>query len=266
MLKVLIVDDSPEDRAIYKRHINKKFNSSCDLIECENGQEGIDSCKRENPDCILLDYSLPDMDGLEFLSLINERGYSGAVIMLTGQGSEAVAVEAMKGGADDYLVKNNFSSASLFKAITKSVNHNKMDETKKWKTQALVDPLTQVLNRNAYNLTMEQTIRDIQRYKDPTAFLVVDIDHFKRLNDSFGHKTGDEVLRLVAVAINNCVRSSDYIFRYGGEEFVVLLKKISMEQAERVAEKIRREVEENFHSHKGQKLEPDPEFGSDRIS
>ncbi len=254
-LKILIVDDSPEDREVYTRHLKKCMDaSSYCTFESETGQEGIQLCKDENPDCILLDYLLPDMDGLEFLSILKEKGYPGAVIMLTGQGSEAVAVDAMKSGAQDYLVKDKFSPEALHNAIVKAIHNNKLDETKKWKTQALVDPLTKVLNRNAYNLTLEQIIRDYRRYKDPTILMVADIDHFKKLNDDYGHKTGDLVLNSVATSLNHTIRASDFVFRYGGEEFVILLKKCSLDQGKKVAEKIRQQVEEIFPIEKGQKL------------
>ncbi len=254
-LKILIVDDGPEDRETYSRHLKKSFtDSDYSLFESETGHEGIQLCKEESPDCILLDYSLPDMDGLEFLSLLKERGYSGTVIMLTGQGNETVAVEAMKGGVQDYLIKNNISSEALHSTIIKAVKANKLDETKRWKTQALVDPLTKVLNRNAYNLTLEQIIRDFRRYKDSTLLIVADIDHFKKLNDDYGHKTGDRVLCSVASSMNNSIRSSDFIFRYGGEEFVILLKKCSLDQGQIVAEKIRSQVEEDNYLENGKNL------------
>lgn len=254
-IKILIVDDGPEDREVYTRHLKNGFeNINYHIFESETGQEGIQLCKEESPDCILLDYLLPDMDGLEFLSLLREKGYPGAVIMLTGQGSETVAVKAMKGGVQDYLIKNSFSSQDLHNAIVKAVKDNNLDETKRWKTQALVDPLTKVLNRNAYNLTLEQTIRDFRRYKDHTILMVADIDHFKKLNDNYGHKTGDRVLRSVASSLNNSIRASDFVFRYGGEEFVILLKKCSLDQGKKVAEKIRRQVEKKFSLDKGQKL------------
>ncbi len=254
-IKILIVDDGPEDREVYARHLKKGFDGSdYSIVECKTGQEGIQHCIEETPDCILLDYLLPDMDGLEFLSLLKEKGYPGAVIMLTGQGSEIVAVEAMKGGAQDYLIKDNFSWQALHSAIVTAVHNNNLDETKKWKTQALVDPLTEVLNRNAYNLTLEQTLRDFRRYKDPTLLIIVDIDHFKKFNDNYGHKSGDDVLRSVAKSLNHSIRTSDFVFRYGGDEFVILLKKCSLEKGEQVAEKIRRQVEKKFTGEKGQKL------------
>lgn len=249
------MDDGLEDRETYTRLLkNGLGESSYHIVESATGQEGIQLCKEESPDCILLDYLLPDMDGLEFLTLLKEKGYPGAVVMLTGQGSEKVAVAAMKGGAQDYLVKDNFSSEMLHSAIAKAVHDNKLDEAKKWKTQALLDPLTQVLNRNAYNLTLEQTMRDFRRYKDPTLLIIADIDHFKKLNDKYGHKFGDDILRSIAMFLNNSIRASDLIFRYGGDEFVILLKKCSLKKGEQVAEKIRGQVEEKFSLKKGQNL------------
>ncbi|GJL80084.1 MAG: diguanylate cyclase response regulator [Nitrospinaceae bacterium] len=265
LLKILIVDDGMEDRQIYKRHLTKSFNSNSTIFECETGQEGIRLCNEENPDCILLDYSLPDMDGLEFLTLLRERGYPGAVIMLTGQGSEEVAVEAMKGGALDYLIKNELSTQTLHTTILEAVNHNEMDEAKKWKTQALIDPLTQVLNRNAYDLSIEQVIHEYRRYKDPTVLVIADIDDFKMYNDNFGHKTGDQVLRSVAISIKNSIRSSDLVFRYGGEEFAIILKKVSIDQAKKVCEKIRSEVENRFFPDRVRKLDVTISLGATAI-
>ena len=245
-LKILIVDDGAEDRVAHLRYLKETFNSKCSFLECETGEEGIQATKNEKPDCILLDYLLPDMDGLDFLSLVSNSGYAGAVIMLTGQGNESVAVKAMKGGASDYLVKSNFSPEVLHNSIMSAVSSVKFDETKKWKTQALVDPLTNTLNRNAYNLAMEQVIRDFKRYKDPTVLIVADIDNFKKINDQHGHLAGDKVIRSIAASINNTLRASDLVFRYGGEEFVLLLKKISLDQARIVAEKIRQQVESHY--------------------
>jgi diguanylate cyclase (GGDEF)-like protein len=253
-LKILIVDDSPQDRAAYARQLKQGFPSQYSLLECEIGQEGIQLIKEQDPDCILLDYMLPDMNGLEFLSVLNQKGFLGATIMLTGQGNESVAVKAMKGGAHDYLVKDSFSSAELYDTIINAVNSNQNNETKKWKNQALVDSLTKVLNRNAYDLTLEQMMRDFKRYKDPTVLIVADIDHFKKFNDLYGHKAGDNILQLVATSISDSVRGSDLVFRYGGEEFVVLLKKCSLEMAQKVAEKIRQEVEAVIAKKESQEL------------
>ncbi len=253
-LKILIVEDNPDDCALYLRELGNDVNSNFSFSIGETGEQGVQLCLEENPDCILLDYMLPDMDGIEFLSLINKKGYQGAVIMVTGQGDESVAVKAIKGGANDYIVKEKFSKKGFFDVVIDAIDSNEGDETKKWKTKALVDSLTGALNRTAYNMSMEQTIRQFKRYEEPTVLAVVDIDHFKSFNDSYGHKVGDNVLKVVAASIVNSVRPSDLVFRYGGEEFTILLKRINTESAQVVAERIRENVEYLKVLHEGQKL------------
>jgi len=252
-LKILTIDDNPEDRELYRRFLRKFFMVNFDVLECGTGQEGLQMLKKVKPDCILLDFMLPDMDGIDFLSSLNTHGFPGSIIMLTGQGSETVAVEALKKGAHDYLIKDKFSAKELSDTILDAVNSNQIDETKKWKTQALVDSLTQVLNRTAYNLNIEQMIRDYQRFKDPTILAIADIDFFKKFNDRYGHKCGDQILRSVASSINGSVRASDIVYRYSGEEFVIILKKTELDRAEKIIENIRMQVVQNFSEQNGGK-------------
>jgi two-component system, sensor histidine kinase len=117
--RVLIVDDAPEDRETYRRQLQHEGRALVETLEAQSGEQGLLLCRMERPDCVLLDFSLPDMDGLEFLDqLRNERGEGmPALIMLTGQGNEAVAVQAMKRGAQDYLVKGSTDAAALRRAI-----------------------------------------------------------------------------------------------------------------------------------------------------
>ena len=112
--------------------------------------------------------------------------------------------------------------------------------------QALVDPLTNVLNRSAYNLKMVQLTHEFKRYNEEWALLMLDIDRFKKFNDDFGHKLGDKVLKSVAGTVSDSIRASDQILRYGGEEFVVILIRINANNATQLAEKICRQVEKDY--------------------
>ena len=117
--RILIVDDSPEDRELYRRRIVESCERKYVFRETESGEEGLQLCRVDRPHCILLDYSLPDLDGLEFLARLRaEQGETAfPVVMLTGQGNETVAVRAMKAGAQDYLVKGRVTGDSLCHAV-----------------------------------------------------------------------------------------------------------------------------------------------------
>ncbi|HWM90556.1 MAG TPA: response regulator [Thermoanaerobaculia bacterium] len=119
-LRILIVDDSPEDRELYKRLLGQDPEQEYDFLEAELGEDGLELAREERPDCLLLDYRLPDVDGLEFLTRLLQDGLV-PVIVLTGQGSESVAVQAMKGGAQDYLLKGAISRQELWRAVQNAV-------------------------------------------------------------------------------------------------------------------------------------------------
>jgi signal transduction histidine kinase len=123
LVRILIVDDSPEDREIYRRLLQQDTDHRYDFLETDLGEEGLRLARDEGPDCLLLDYRLPDLDGLEFLSRLKaERPVPPVpVIVLTGQGNESVAVEAMKGGAQDYLLKGAITRQSLQRAVLNAI-------------------------------------------------------------------------------------------------------------------------------------------------
>ena len=147
-LRILIVDDSPEDRALYQRLLIGKSNDEYRFVEVELGEEGLAVCRSEPPDCILLDYRLPDLDGVEFLhALVGEAdGLIVPTIMLTGLGSETLVAEVMKAGAADYIPKSILSSSSLERAIANA--------TEKHRLQAAIAKQRQIL---------EQTNQELQR-------------------------------------------------------------------------------------------------------
>lgn len=163
---------------------------------------------------------------------------------------------ALKEAIISEIRKVKVSSQSITKELneyrrtTQSLS-SKLEQTE---AKALVDALTNVLNRNAYNMKISQMVREFSRTNVPFCLLVVDIDHFKKFNDQYGHKAGDRVLRSVAASIQESLRASDLVFRYGGEEFVVLLTGVQVGNVSKLAEKVRQEVEKDYFIDKEKKM------------
>jgi diguanylate cyclase len=159
---------------------------------------------------------------------------------------------ALKDGIIAEIKKVRISSQSIKKELneyrrtTQSLS-SKLEQTE---AKALVDALTNVLNRNAYNMKISQMIREFSRVNEPFCLLVIDIDHFKKFNDQYGHKAGDRVLRSVAASVQESLRASDLVFRYGGEEFVVILGGADLGIAAKLAEKVRQGVEKDYYIDK----------------
>jgi signal transduction histidine kinase len=124
-INVLIIDDCSEDRFVYKNFLQKNEEISFIIQECETGEEGLEICTTSKPDCLLLDYNLPDLDGLEILSELSPLTFS--VIMLTGEGTQQIAVQALKSGAQDYLIKGEITPSILNQSILSAVKMFKLE-------------------------------------------------------------------------------------------------------------------------------------------
>jgi two-component system cell cycle response regulator len=244
---VLLVDDSAEDRATYERLITRVSPDEVyTFTSAETVAEALVLCQRTRFDCVLLDYLLPEGDGLNLLAGLKrpEEPLLVPVIVLTGQGDETVAVKAMKSGAQDYLSKNRVTSESLHRAMHHAMETvallRKIEEQRAELTRlATLDELTGLYNRRFFMRRLHEEIERATRYGSPLSLLLLDVDHFKRVNDNYGHLVGDAVLASLAEIIRGTFRRTDVAARYGGEEFCALLTQTDLAGAEQVAERLR---------------------------
>jgi len=199
-------------------------------------------------DLLLLDLQLGDMDGADICRRIkaDSRFDTRQVIMLTGRSSSNDKVAGFARGADDYITKP-FQHEELLARVRAAkrvidLQNELLALTRRLEEISVTDSLTGVYNRRHMAVTLQQAFDHAIRYQRPLSLTIVDVDFFKRINDSMGHQAGDEVLAEVARRFGGSIRSSDYVARYGGEEFLILLPETRFEEALTFAEKLRNAI------------------------
>ena len=240
-LRILVVDDSRDDRELLRRLVERGFEQETIVAETETAEEALERIRLAEPHCILLDHQLPDCDGLAFLSALRlVHGAAIPVVMLTGSGDELLAVQALKRGAQDYLPKSSVGADSLRRAVLGAMKQ--AAEQAALQRSARTDALTDTLNRATLVERLQEETERARRHRKPVCVLMLDLDHFKRVNDAFGHRIGDAVLERTGRLLRASLRAGDFVGRYGGEEFCVVLTDTGLDGARVVAERIRRQV------------------------
>jgi diguanylate cyclase (GGDEF)-like protein len=248
--RLLIVDDD----ARYARALGELLSESFSNLFITHVTTIDEACRRVDTgaiDMVILDLGLPDSDGLESLERLSGCVTEIPIIVLTSRADEALALSALKSGAEDYLVKDTVDQATLARSMRYALERHRVIRdlgrvTKELQVAnasleklTLLDPLTELLNRRGLQQALTREIKRIERESIEVLVLLVDIDDFKRVNDSFGHAVGDVALQEIALRLRNCVRGVDYACRIGGDEFLLLLPNADREEAARIAERAR---------------------------
>lgn len=245
---LLIIDDSTSIRQQICSTMadNGLFQK---ILQAGDGVEGFKLLVSEDVDIILCDIEMPGIDGLKFLALLQSRDdlKDKPVIMLTSHGDIATKVRGLESGASDYITKP-FEPQELVARLKVHLQLKTLQDELRRSNRLLLelsqtDPLTRLCNRRSLTEILDNEIKRCQRKLEPCSLIMADIDHFKTVNDNFGHQAGDEVLIAVANLLNKQLRPYDLAARYGGEEFCLVLPETNLDQANEVAERIRKKVE-----------------------
>ncbi len=245
--KILLIEDNPPQSRQIKRMLEK---TGYEVFCADKGISGLKMVTTLNPDVIILDVVLPDISGHEVCRWIKVRDDTKGipVIMLTVKGKLKEKVAGLQIGADDYLPKP-FKESELNARIYASLRTKEFqEELKKKNTQleellqkveimAITDPGTGLFNRRRFQEVLHKEFARSKRYGEALALMMIDIDHFKTINDTFGHQVGDQVLADVAKIISSQFREVDTVARYGGEEFAVLLPQSTKADATMAADR-----------------------------
>jgi len=248
-IKILIADDDPISRKFLQKLLAEKVDADL-LIACD-GAEAWDMIQRQFAHIVIADWMMPGMDGIELCRKLREASFSRYVyiVLLTARDDQKDVLEGLNAGADDY-VRKPFDPHELRLRINAGLRIVRLEEELARKNEQLqrlnlrleemarVDPLMQIGNRNSFYESIERHHNLALRYGQRYGLLMCDVDHFKLYNDTQGHQAGDKVLREVAKAIKLNIRPSDEVFRYGGEEIVVVLPEQGIEGAFSIAQRI----------------------------
>ena len=249
--KVLVVEDSLPFRNMIKKILTSlQFK----VLAAAHGEEAINYFA-DNPDINLLitDYRMPVKDGLEVLKEVRKEKDKNSlgVIVMTSPSEKTDASIFLKNGASDFIAKP-FSKEELICRVNNTIEA--MENINKIANFANRDFLTGVYNRRFFYSDVEEYIQAAEETNEPYAFAMIDVDYFKKINDTYGHDGGDRILKSIAKILNDNTKGSDIVARFGGEEFCVVLKKISREEAVKFFVNLRAKVAENEVVIKKQKI------------
>ncbi len=255
--RVLVIDD---EESIHKLIVARLRPEGIEVTGELDGERGIDRAIEDGPDLILLDIGLSGIDGYEVCRKLKEHPTTRniPVIFLTGETTTDAKVRGLDLGAVDYVTKP-FDQVELRARVRAALRTKRLQDI--LEQQSFLDGLTGLWNRAYLDRRLESELNVSLRYGRPLSVVMMDIDHFKEVNDTYGHLFGDILLQGVANALRGYARRSDIVARYGGEEFAVLLTDTSLKAGMLVSERLRSAVENKIFEARSKRVVVTASFG-----
>jgi diguanylate cyclase (GGDEF)-like protein len=242
-INVLIVDDDLSVRNTMDEYI---ANAGFSTLAASSAEEALELIEKNNFAVVITDIRLPGLGGLELTKVIKQQNGSD-VIVVTGYSDDYSYEEAINIGASDFVIKPVRLEELLLRLRRvlkeRQLSTERTRMMQKLQKLATTDGLTKLYNSRSFYSQLELEVDRYNRYKHPLSLLLLDIDNFKEFNDNFGHLEGDKVLVRFSQIIKSCLRTNDSAYRYGGEEFTVILPETNGDEAKTVAQRIRSSLE-----------------------
>ncbi len=255
MANILVVEDNQEILSLTHQYIEKGGHKA---FMADSAETALDVLTTHPIDVILTDIVLPLMNGLELTDVV-KRDFDADIIVMTGYSSDFSYEAAIRKGASDFLFKPvRFEELQL--RIDRVLSERKLKKERdeileRLKELSITDGLTELYNSRHFYSQLKGEIDRSNRYENPLSLLLLDIDNFKAYNDSYGHLEGDSVLVRIGGIIKSILRKMDTAYRYGGEEFTVILPEANIDEAKMVAERLRVAIsEETFSPEPGKQI------------
>lgn len=245
--RILIIDDMASNVRVLS-HI---LHEQAEIFFATSGAAGLAMARDKMPDLILLDVEMPVMDGYEVCQQLKADPVlaQSPVIFVTGHSSVENEIRALEAGGVDFITKPLNPPVVIARVNTHLTLKRQADTLR---AQANLDGLTGIYNRRSFDQKLQEECRRHRRYGVPLALAIIDVDHFKKFNDLYGHQEGDECLQQVAAIIHSCAkRPGEMAARYGGEEFAVILPASDLDSARQFGEMLCDRVRQLAIPHQG---------------
>ncbi|MDY7035866.1 MAG: diguanylate cyclase [Thermodesulfobacteriota bacterium] len=239
---ILIAEDDLVSRKLLEKALIK---GGYPVVSVKNGREAFSTLKKQFFPIVITDWLMPEMDGLELCRAIRNHDFPGYIfiILVTARDTSDDIIAGLDAGADDYITKP-FKRPELIARLKAGRRILELERSlktanEKIKVLSITDPLTGTYNRGYLIEHLPHEIARSKRYGHPISLIMCDIDHFKKINDSYGHQAGDRVLKYFVDCLKDVIRDgSDWIVRYGGEEFLIVLPKTGIEGSFQIADRL----------------------------
>ena len=260
-MKIMVVEDDAITRRILETFLKKWGYEVTSVVDGSAAWEIMQD--PDAPNLVISDWMMPNMDGVELCEKIRglEKTDYTYFILLTSKAEKKDIIKGLESGADDFIVKP-FDQEELKSRVKIGKRIIRLEQ--RITQLANTDFLTGIMNRRAFMARLEEEVNRSVRYKKGFSVIIADIDHFKKINDAYGHQAGDLVLQKFAGKLSEISRSYDFVGRYGGEEFIICLPETRAEQSGVIAERMRREIaglEINLHDKSSKPVSVTASFG-----
>ena len=265
-ISILIVEDEKVTRKILEKKLTTEGYT---VVSVDNGLEALEKLKETFFQIVISDWMMPGLDGLGLCREIRKKEWDGYIfiIILTYKDSKNDIVLGLEAGADDYLTKP-FHHSELLARINSGARvlnliKSLRSANEEIRLLSITDPLTGCFNRSYFNERFTLELTRAKRYRHPLSLIICDIDHFKVINDNFGHQAGDVVLKEFAAILMTSIRDKvDWLVRYGGEEFLIVLPETDAVGTQILAERLRERIAEKTINTSGYAISITASFGS----
>jgi len=240
-MRILMVEDNPIDERLLKAILSKTDLGEFDITPAATLAKAMALLEKNRFDVVLLDLSLPDSYGIETVHCIHTSAADLPIVVMTSLDDAGFGVQALQAGAQDYLVKGHIDAHLLARSLRYAIERNRMQM--EIRNLSLRDELTGLYNRRGFLTLAEQQLKLAQRGARELLLIFADVDGLKYINDTFGHREGDYVIKNAAAVLRKTFRRSDIVARIGGDEFTVLAIDASLEDGQRMIEALRQNID-----------------------